>query len=99
MHKRRPESLQTVLNMLRDLCSRLQGNASALISHLSDLQTNNGLKQACAVGGSWELGILQHLLSDLSIEFGAGVAEVALHIDEFLNLVKLAVHLQHGHLK
>ena len=88
-----------MINMLRDLCSRLQGKALALISHLSDLQTNNGLKQACAVGGSWELGILQHLLSDLSIELSAGVAEVALHIDELLNLVKLAVHLQDRHLK
>lgn len=88
-----------MIDMLQALCSRLQGITSALISHLSDLQTDNGLKQACAVSGAWELGVLQHLLSDLSIELGAGVAEVALHIDELLNLVKLAVHLQDRHLK
>ena len=40
------------------------------------------------------MGVLQHLLGDLSVELGRGVAQVALHIDELLKLVKLTVHLQ-----
>jgi hypothetical protein len=41
---------------------------------------------------------LEHLLRDLSIELGRRVAKMALHIDELLEVVKLAVHLQHTHL-
>jgi len=33
-----------------------------------------------------------------TVELGGGVAQVALHVDELLKLVKLAVHLQHAHL-
>ena len=33
-----------------------------------------------------------------AVELGGRVAEVALHVDELLQLVKLPVHLQHGHL-
>ena len=47
---------------------------------------------------TWEMGVLEHLLGDLSIEFGGGVAEVALHVDQLLQLVESAIHLQHGHL-
>ena len=67
--------------------------------HLSDLQSYNCLEKACAVVGAWELGVLQHLLCDLSVELGTSVAQVTLHVDELLNLVKLAVHLQDRHLK
>ena len=50
-----------------------------------------------AVLAAWEGGVGEHLLRDLSIELGGGVAEVALHIDELLEVVKLAIHLQHAH--
>lgn len=38
--------------------------------------------------------VLEHLLGDLAVEFGGGVAEVALYVDELLQLVEGAVHLQ-----
>ena len=66
--------------------------------HLSDLQTDNGLEKTSAIVGARELRVLQHLLCDLSIELGTCVAQVAFHIDELLNLVKLAVHLKYRHL-
>ena len=48
---------------------------------------------------TWEVGVLEHLLGDLPVELGGGVAEVALNVDKLLQLVECAVHLQHGHLQ
>ena len=45
------------------------------------------------------MAVLQHLLSDLAVELGRGVAEVALNIDEFLQFVKLPIHFQNRHLQ
>ena len=45
------------------------------------------------------MAVLQHLLGNLAIELGRGVAEVALNIDEFLQLVKLPIHFQNRHLQ
>uniref|UniRef100_A0A1J3DGT8 Uncharacterized protein n=2 Tax=Noccaea caerulescens TaxID=107243 RepID=A0A1J3DGT8_NOCCA len=66
--------------------------------HLAHLQAHNGLEQAGAVVGAGEGGVLEHLLRDLAVELGRGVGQVALHVDELLQLVELAVHLQHRHL-
>jgi hypothetical protein len=67
---------------------------NALIS-LTDLQSNNSLEKTGTVVRSRSRGHLQHLLSDLSIEFRAGVTEVRLHIDELFHLVKLTIHLKY----
>lgn len=32
-----------------------------------------------------------------TVELGGGVAQVALHVDQLLQLVELAIHLQHAH--
>lgn len=50
-----------------------------------------------AVLAAWEGRVGEHLLGDLSVELGRGVAEVALHVDELLEVVKLAIHLQDTH--
>lgn len=42
--------------------------------------------------------MLQHLLRDLSVELGGDVAQVGLYVDELVELVELAVHLEHRHL-
>ncbi len=38
--------------------------------HLSQLEPTDCLEQTSAIVGSWEMGVLQHLLCDLTIELG-----------------------------
>ena len=63
--------------------------------HLTHLQANQSLEQSSSVVRSWECTVLKHLLSDFTVEFSTGVAEVALHVDELLHLVELTIHLQY----
>lgn len=65
--------------------------------HTPDLEPADGLEQARAVVASGEVGVLQHLLGDLSVELGGDVAQVGFDVDELVQLVELAVHLQHRH--
>lgn len=38
--------------------------------HLSQLEPTDSLEQTSAIVGSWEMGVLEHLLCDLAIELG-----------------------------
>lgn len=70
-----------------------------LLVQLSDLEADDGLEEARPVVAAGEVGVLQHLLRDLAVELGRDVAQVALHVDELLELVKLAIHLHDRHLQ
>mmetsp|Transcript_1364 Transcript_1364/g.2031 ORF Transcript_1364/g.2031 Transcript_1364/m.2031 type:complete len:261 (-) Transcript_1364:656-1438(-) len=75
-----------------DLCL---GNALVELAHLESAQ---GLEETGAVVGPRAILVLEHLLGDLAVKFGGGVGQVRLHVNELLQLVELAVHLQYGHL-
>lgn len=38
--------------------------------HFPQFQTTDGLEEASAIVGAWEVGVLEHLLCDLTIELG-----------------------------
>lgn len=80
--------------MQSNLDSGLDAGLHHSLVDFPDLEADNGLEQTGTISRAGELGVLEHLLCDLSIELGAGVAEVALNIYELLDLVKLTVHLQ-----
>ena len=69
-----------------------------LLIDLTDLEAADGLEKAGSVVGSGECGVLKQLLGDLAVELGAGGTQVALDVDQLLQLVKSTVHLQHRHL-
>ena len=71
--------------------------SNALVE-LAHLEAAEGLEEAGAVVGARAVLVLEHLLGDLAIELGGGVGEVGLDVDELLELVELAVHLEHGNL-
>ena len=73
----------------------LLGDALVDLTHL---ESNKGLEETGTVVGSRERAVLEHLLCDLTVELGRGVAEVALQVDELLHLVELTVHLEDGDL-
>ena len=56
------------------------------------------LEEACSIVAAGEGRVLQQLLCDLAVELAGGLAEVALHVDQLLQLVKGAIHLEHRHL-
>lgn len=56
------------------------------------------LEQPCSVVAAREGGVLQQLLCDLAVELAGCLAEMALHVDQLLQLVKGAIHLKHRHL-
>ncbi len=62
------------------------------------LKPSNCLKQPSAIVASREITMLQHLLSDFSIEPSGDVAEMTFHIYQLIELIKLAIHLQHRYL-
>jgi hypothetical protein len=69
-----------------------------LLVHLADLESADGLEQARAVGGPGERRVLEHLLRDLAIELGRRLRQVRLDVDELLEFVEGAVHLEDGDL-
>lgn len=69
-----------------------------LLVQLSQLEGNESLQEAGSVVGSRGVAELQDVLSQLSVELGSDVAQVALHVDELLEVVELAIHLEDGHL-
>ena len=87
----------TLLKITPNLHGHNLSLSDALI-HLSNLEANEGLEKTSSVVGARESAVLEHLLCNFTIELGRGVAEVALHIDELLHLVKLTVHLQYADL-
>ena len=65
---------------------------------LAELERREGLEEARAVVGAGGVGELEHLLGELAVELGARVREVRLDVDELLQVVELAVHLEdHDH--
>lgn len=52
--------------------------------HLAHLERHQRLQQARAVVAAREPAVLEHLLRDLAVELGAGVAQVRLDVDELL---------------
>lgn len=86
---------------MRRSASRHSGDLllGQLLVHLTDLHASDGLEEAGTVRGARERLVLEHLLCDLTVELGARVSEVRLHVDELLQLVELAVHFHHGHLR
>lgn len=55
-----------------------------LLVEVSYLQPDKGLEKPGTVVAAGEIGVLEHLLSDFSIELGREVAEVAFHVDQLI---------------
>jgi len=63
-----------VLHLGTFQCGGVLGNDSLV--HVADLEPADGLEQSSPVVTSGEVGVLQHLLRDLSVELGGDVAQV-----------------------
>ena len=70
-----------------------------LLEEVSDLQPNDRLKQPRPIVAPREIRVLQHLLRHFSIELGRKVAQMALHIDQLIQSVKLPIHFQYRNLQ
>merc|ERR1711918_80908 len=71
--------------------------AGEVLVHLADLERRERLEEARAVVRAGRVGVLEHRLRELAVELGARVGEVALDVDELLEVVEFAVHLNDRH--
>merc|ERR1740130_1272413 len=69
-----------------------------LLVDLAGLERAEGLEEAGAVVRARGVRELEHLLRELAVELGGSVGEVRLDVDELLEVVELAVHLEDRHL-
>ena len=60
-----------------------------LLVDLADLEGAEGLEEAGAVVAARGVRELEQLLGELAVELGRGVREVALDVDELLEVVEL----------
>lgn len=79
-------------------CDLLLGlvGGSFLLIQLPNLETRKSLEESRSVVASGSVGELEHLLGELSVELGGGVAEVGLDVDELLEVVEGTVHFDYG---
>eukprot|EP00968_Pinguiococcus_pyrenoidosus_P021712 scaffold2893_cov254-Pinguiococcus_pyrenoidosus.AAC.22 len=91
MFRRLPSRLDFLITSTH---GRNYSNARSSGGHGADLEGGQGLEEARAVERSRGVGVLEHLLGELAEELGAHVAEVRLDVDELLEVVELAVHLE-----
>eukprot|EP00166_Cyanidium_caldarium_P004525 ctg_480.g156 len=80
------------------LCShhRVHLAAGELLVDLAYLQRGDGLEQRGAVLGAGCTLCRQHQLCQLTVVLGGDVGEVRLDVDQLLELIELAVHLDGG---
>merc|ERR1719231_528870 len=76
--------------------ARLLGGHDRLV-RLADLERADGLEEAGAVVRAGRLLVGRHLLGELAVELGARVAQLRLDVDELLDVLDLAVHLDDRH--
>ena len=70
------------------------GGSGLLLVELADGEGGKGLHEAGAVVGAGGIGEGEHGLGELTVELGGGVGELGLDVDELLDVVEGAVHLE-----
>merc|ERR1712118_116800 len=89
-------------SVMRVVCvAFLAGRHASRLLHrvesLADLEGADGLEETRAVVRPGRVLVLKDLLAQLAVVIGARVADVRLHVGEVLEVVHLAVHLEHAH--
>ena len=95
-------SVRFYLQRYRTLCLGLDGGGGGgvlggsglLLVELADGEGGEGLHEAGAVVGAGGVSEGKHGLGELAVELGGGVGELGLDVDELLDVVEGAVHLE-----